>query len=45
MTKITESAIDLFEKVGHDYIYALPTASHSDNLLLKTMSGKVMVDL
>jgi len=50
MTKLTESsietfAIDLFEKVGHDYIYALSTASHSDNLLLKTMSGKVRVHL
>jgi len=50
MSKITESiigtfAIEILEKLGYQYIYALSTASHSDNLLLKTMSGKVMVDL
>jgi len=50
MERITESeiekfAIELFERLGYDYIYALSTASHSDNLLLKTRSGKVMVNL
>ena len=50
MERMTENAIEkfaieLFERPGYDYIYALSTAYHSDNLLLKTMSGKVMVDL
>jgi len=46
VNKISESAIetfiiDLLEKVGHDYIYALFTAADRDTLLPKLMSGEV----
>lgn len=50
VSKITESAIETFaigpfEKLDYQYVYILSTASDSDNLLLKTMSGEVRVYL
>lgn len=50
MERITENeienfAIELFERLGYQCVYALSTASDSDNLLLKTMSGEVRVHL
>ena len=48
MDRITENeieklAIELFERPGYDYIYALSVTSDSDTLLPKLMSGEVRV--